>query len=290
MKPNKKKYLVVFIITSGIFLVVFMFVSFLNAKKTNSINQLQQKITVDLLATETQFSLLTNAPCKALGNSILSQELGEMGEKLSFMESTQSKTSDELIQLKKYYSLLQVKDYLLMEEVAQKCDIETDSIIYFYEQECSDCIKQGYVLTELKKQYPWLRIYSFDRNLDFALIDTFEGLYALGTTFPALIIGGDTYSGFHDIQSIEGYIPELQKRKVLENIKTETLQLIADTDTYVDYKGEFVFLGVDDGQVTIEYIPTQDEHGDTFIITLEQQDGDNWVIVNDTQEDKQTKE
>ena len=58
MELRKKKYINVFLITSGIFLVVFMFVSFLNAKKTTSISQLQQKITVDLLATETQFSLL----------------------------------------------------------------------------------------------------------------------------------------------------------------------------------------------------------------------------------------
>lgn len=218
--------------TSGIFLVVFMFVSFLNGKKTDTINQLQQKITVDLLATETQFSLLKNAPCKALGNSILSKELGELGEKLSFMEVTQEAESETVLQLKKYYSLLQVKDYLLMQEVAEKCDIQTDSIVYFYEQDCPDCVKQGYVLTELKRKYPWLRIYSFDRNLDFSLIGTFEGLYELGDTYPVLIIGEDTYSGFHNVEDVEEYIPELQKKKEQERIQELGLAFLMDQDEY----------------------------------------------------------
>lgn len=253
MKPNKKKYLVVFMITSGIFLVVFMFVSFLNTKKTDTISQLQQKITVDLLATETQFSLLKNAPCKAIGNSILSKELGEMGEKLSFMETTQEAGSDNVLQLKKYYSLLQVKDYLLMQEVAQKCDIQTDSIVYFYEKACPECVKQGYVLTELKRQYPWLRIYSFDRELDFSLIETFEGLYEVGSTYPALIIGDDVYSGFHGVEDVEAYIPELQKKKEIELIQESSLEYLLDHEEFQEIS-DLVFLNVQGDIVTYTYM------------------------------------
>ena len=195
------------------------------------------------------------------------------------METTQEAGSETVINLKKNYSLLQVKDYLLMQEVAEKCDIQTDSIVYFYEQDCSECVKQGYVLTELKRRYPWLRIYSFDRNLDFSLIVTFEGLYDLGDTYPVLIIGEDTYAGFQDIEDVEAYIPELQKRKELETIKKATLAVIEDNDAFDTEVLEISFSEFDNetNSVVYTYISDTDE---VIEIVLEKNDGDEWEIIN----------
>jgi len=265
MNKEKKKYIIVFIITVGIFLGVFALVEFLDSKKRESISSLQRSITMDLIASETQFELLKNTPCKAIGGSILSRQLGDLGEKLSYAEETQGIKKEEIIELKKYYSLLQVKDYLLSEEVAQKCNIDIASIIYFYEQDCPNCIKQGYVLNELKRKYPWLRIYSFDLNLDFSILETFSGLYEITEDAPIIIIGDKKYSGFKSVEEVEAYIPDITFKKELEKIKLaskvfleqdEKFSVIKDI-TFVSYEGDKIFYTYKDEKGTLKDLVLQ---------------------------------
>ena len=278
MNKSRKKYIIVFIITISIFIAVFSLVDFLDAKKRQNISQLQDRITVDLIANETQFDLLKNAPCKAINEAILSRQLGELGKNLAYAEETQGVRNQAVVDLKKYYSLLQVKDYLLSQEVSEKCDIQIESIIYFYEQECNDCIKQGYVLSELKKKYPWLRIYSFDRNLDFSIVETFAGLYDISETAPIIIINEKKYSGFKTVEEIEEYIPELIEKKIHEErVKggEESIQkkypsadivFVSHTDQEYSYR---VF---EENEQDVEYLDidlTYDEAEDNFSFSSE---------------------
>lgn len=235
MEINKKKYIIIFAITSGLFASVFLLVNFLDSTKRESISDLQRTITVDLIANETQFDLLKNAPCKAIeGESVLSRQMSELGRKLVYAEKTQGVDNKEVLELKKYYSLLEVKDYLLSQEVAQKCDIQIESIIYFYENNCEDCDKQGYVLTELKRLYPWLRIYSFDRGLDFSIVKTFANLYDLSEKAPIIIIDGEKYAGFKTVEEIEGYIPALALKKEQEELIEQGIDFINQIPIYRD--------------------------------------------------------
>lgn len=227
MNADKKKYIIVLLITVGIFIVVFGLVSFLNNKKIAHVGDLQRKITVDLLATETQFELLKTAPCDLLNSNVLSQELGDFGNKLDLAESNQGSNDPDVLQLKKYYSLLQVKDYLLTQELADKCNVDVDSLLYFYGDDCPECTKQGYVLTEFKKQYPELRIYSFDTDLDFSVIETFTSLYDFGEEFPTIIVGEDSYQGLQKISDLEELFPDLKRKKEQQELEDNIIEYIA---------------------------------------------------------------
>lgn len=269
MNKSRKKYIIVFIITISIFIAVFALVDFLDAKKRQNISRLQSRITIDLIANETQFDLLKNAPCKALDEAILSRQLGELGEKLAYAEETQGVRNQAVVDLKKYYSLLQVKDYLLSQEVSDKCDIQIESLIYFYEQDCDSCVKQGYVLSELKRKYPWLRIYSFDRNLDFSIVETFASLYDISEPAPIIIINEEKYSGFKTVEEIEEYIPALAAKKELDKRFLEGGEYIKEEFGYSTYlyskeyaEDIYVYkygIGVEDGlgaynaEVQLEY-------------------------------------
>ena len=61
-----------------------------------------------------------------------------------------------------------------MRRIAEQCDTEPVFIFYFYSNagDCSECTRQGYVLTELQQEYPQLRVYAFDSNLDLSALDT----------------------------------------------------------------------------------------------------------------------
>ena len=253
MDINRKKYISIFFITLGIFASVFWVVHLINKTKNENIADLQRKITVDLLANETQFDLLKNAPCKAIqGESVLSQQMAELGKKLAHTEEIQGKDNKNLFSLKKYYSLLEVKDYLLSQEVAKKCDMQIESIIYFYGRHCPDCEKQGYVLSELKRKYPWLRIYSFDKDLDFSIVKTFAGLYHLEDKKPPIIIIGDTsYSGFKTVQEIEDLIPALREKKKLEEIKEASEDFLKQNTNFKDK--DLHFVSYEDSIVSYSY-------------------------------------
>lgn len=264
MNREIKRYIVALIITLGIFIAVFSLVNFLNTQKRANIRELQNSITVDLIANETQFDLLKNAPCKALSGEVLSKQLGELSEKLAYAEETQGAEKKAVVELKKYYSLLQVKDYLLSQEVAKKCDIQIESIVYFYEQDCSACIKQGYVLTELKRKYPWLRIYSFDLKLDFSIIQAFAGLYDLDEEVPVIIIGDTKYTGFKDISEIENYIPELVLRKEHENNIKKAYSFIGK-EYNLDKEQEIFYISHNNREWKFSYL---DEQGENVFIDL----------------------
>ena len=205
------KYIITFVITAGIFITVFYITKVMSERKLTEIRSIQDKISIDLLSSETQFSLLKRSTCTQDGNSLLAPEIGTLGERLAFMETQLGTDNEQVVGLKKYYSLLQIKDYLLGIELSQKCSFKPIYILYFYKNDCTDCEKQGYALTALREKYPELRVYSFDTELDLSAIATLKTLYKVSDTLPVLVINEKPYTGFQSIETIEKLIPELKK-------------------------------------------------------------------------------
>lgn len=205
------KFVVTFVITAGIFITVFYVTKIVNERKLSEIKSIQDKIAIDLLSSETQFSLLKRSTCTQDGNSLLAPEIGSLGERLSFMETQLGTDNPDVIGLKKYYSLLQMKDYMLGLELSQKCDFKPIYVLYFYKNDCTDCEKQGYALTALREKYPELRVYSFDADLDLSAIATLETIYKVSGDLPVLVVNEKPYTGFQSIETIEKLIPDLKK-------------------------------------------------------------------------------
>ncbi|MFA6226905.1 MAG: thioredoxin family protein [Candidatus Paceibacterota bacterium] len=210
-KTDWKIYLYAFIITLAIFITAISLSNYIDNKKTAQIKSMGEKISLDVLSSETQFALLEGAACKNVADSEFSKEMNSIAEKLSYMEDQMSQNDPELLYLKKYYSLLEIKDYLLMEKIADKCDIKPVSLIYFYTNDCSDCRKQGYVLTYLRENYPKLRVYSFDYDLDSPAVKTLASIYKVKSDFPVIIVKGKAFTGFQEKDALEKLIPELKE-------------------------------------------------------------------------------
>src|ERR1700740_3532513 len=100
-----KKYLIVFLITTGLFLTAIYLSNYFGNKKINELKAIQDTISIDILSSETQFSLLSDLSCKNISDSVLSSELGELGSKLEWSQSNLGATP-EVTYLRKYYSLL----------------------------------------------------------------------------------------------------------------------------------------------------------------------------------------
>ncbi len=217
-EPNDwKKYIIVLFITSTIFVSGLWLSNSLNNKKIDQLKSIESTISLDLMSSETQFSLLEELSCKDVSTTVLSSELNGLAEKIAFSESNIGIENVDVISLKKYYSLLEIKDYLLMKKITERCGQKSIFILYFYKNDnCEDCTKQGYVLTSLREAYPNLRVYSFDYNLDVSAIKAMISIYKVPDNLPALVINGKVYSGFKTLEEIEKTFPQLETIKPKE--------------------------------------------------------------------------
>jgi len=218
-----QKYILAFFITLTIFLLGFWLSNYLNNKKLSKLNTIRKELQIDLISLETQFSILENSACETIDQSILSSQLYPTAKKLSYMENTLGSDNPEVKQLKKYYSLLEIKDWLLLKKINQRCNLNLTFILYFYSQpkHCPFCETQGYVLTYIRQKYPFVRIYSFDYNLDLPPLSTVKLLYSLNNKqLPIIIINDAPYYGFKKRKEIENLLPDLSKD--LPNTATTT--------------------------------------------------------------------
>ena len=214
-----KKYIFAFVITSIIFATAIAASNYFNNKRIAEIESIESRIAVDILSLETQFDLLQQLSCAdVFQNPVLSSELETLGERLDFAENSLGVDNPEVMKLKRSYTLLEIKDYLLMKKVTEKCPLNPTFIFYFYSNEgdCPSCVREGYVLTALKQKYPDLRVYSFDYNLDLSALKTLIAINKVEDKLPALIINNKAYYGFNDVENIEKILPELEKNALTE--------------------------------------------------------------------------
>lgn len=208
------KYVVTFIITALIFGAALYTSNLLDKSRMGDLRSIQDSISLNILSSETQYDLLRETSCKNVNDSILSTELNSLEKKLSYLEPSDPKqNSDEFNYIKKYYELLQIKDFSLMQRLSEKCGLKPISILYFYgsKTECSDCEKTSTVLNYLRSQYPSVRIYSFDRRLSVAAVDTLAKIYKIQEPYPVLVMNDETYSGYLSLDKMKDLLPELKK-------------------------------------------------------------------------------
>jgi hypothetical protein len=200
-----KKYLIVFFITALLFIIAAYVSNYFSNKKLVQLKDIQDKISIDILSSETQFSLLSDLSCKNVSGSFLSAELNDLGGKLEWSQKNLG-DSDTVSYLKKYYSLLEIKDYLLMKKISARCGVKSAFILYFYTtaENCSECEKESIVLSTLREKYPELRVYSFDYSTDLSAVRSMIQIYKIkDTLLPALVIDDEVLTGFKSIDELD---------------------------------------------------------------------------------------
>jgi hypothetical protein len=214
MKNDWSKYIIVFFITVALFAIAAGLSNFFSDKKVESMRAIQDKLATDILSSETQYSLLSELSCEQdVENENLSSELNDLADKINDSESNLKGNSD-VTELKRYYSVLEIKDYLLTKKINQKCKGTLIPLLYFYTtaNNCTECVKQGYVLTELREKYPGLRVYSFDYSLDLSALKALIKIYKVSDIkLPAIVINEHTYTGFKTVEEIEKIEPAIVK-------------------------------------------------------------------------------
>lgn len=206
-KFQTTKYLLAFIISTLIFIIGVGVGNYISTAKLNKIDGIEQDIKSDVFGIELQYLLLTENPCSAVEENLgdYAEELYELGEKLTFMESKLDKNDPDVLRLKEYYSLLLIRHWLFLKKANEECDYGRTLILYFYsnvEGECPKCEEQGFVLTTIRKKNEDVRTYSFDINIDNVALNTVKTMFGI-TAAPTLVINDKIFVGFKDKKEVE---------------------------------------------------------------------------------------
>ena len=203
---DKKKFITIFVITTLIFVAGILLGQELTDSKLNELDSLQQNLRTQTLSLEVQYDLLSQNPCEVADGNLLGSELYDIGERLTHMESSLGKNNQDVLDLKEYYSLLEIKHWLFLNKVNDECKENIPIILYFYSNlgDCEDCEEQGYVLTYVNSRYSGVNVFSFDINLDNTVINGMKDVYNLsGKDLPVVIINENVYNGLVDLETIK---------------------------------------------------------------------------------------
>ncbi len=200
------KYAAAFAIAALLLITGIFIGNYLNNQKILAINEMQNNLKYELMSMELQELLFEQDPCLA-HITFLEDTLSETSDKISFLEDQLGKTNSQVIELKKYYSILEIKHYLLMKERKEKCKTDDIIILFFYSNEkefIEESEKQGYVLSYFAEKYgrEKLKVYSLDGNLNLGIIQDLKQIEDI-SVFPTTIINDQHYIGFHPREDFE---------------------------------------------------------------------------------------
>lgn len=224
-----KKPLVVFLLTAGLFTVAFLASQYVYSVRTRTVNDIESNINRQILESEIQFQLLSDAACDDPDTpNIMLDEINSLAKKLENLEAQRSDKDPEVISLKKNYTLLLVKNYLLLRDRASRCGEQYATVIYFYSTKdaCPDCEKTGLVLSDLRREYDRVHVYAIDYNLGLPAIETLKSIYKIDDSkLPALVINRRPYYGFKSKEDVIKLFPD---GTILKTVKaTSTLDVKA---------------------------------------------------------------
>ncbi len=201
-------YIVALIITLAIFTFAFAISNYLNNKRTQELKSTVDKISIDILSLETQFDIAKESSCQQFDKNAVRNELNSLSSKLTFMESQVGTNNPDVFRLKRYYSLLEIRDYLLTKKMSEQCKFHTVFILYFYTQNpsCTECRTQEYILQAVRDTYPEAEIYTFDYDVDLPAVKTLITLHNIPETPPIIDINGKVYAPFQSFADIQAII------------------------------------------------------------------------------------
>lgn len=199
-----------FAIATVVFLLGIFVGESLNNGKTSQITSASDAVRLEILDLELQQELSKSDPCGIGFLNSISAQLDEIGTKLSFLEETLGKNDKTVIALKKPYTMLMIRHYLLIKQRNEKCNEDYTTILFFYSnqnQYIQESEKQGYVLGYFGDKYGYekLKVYSIDSDLDLGVIKMLKEEYNI-SSYPTTVINENVFVGYKDKEELERYL------------------------------------------------------------------------------------
>jgi len=196
---DKFRVVIVFGMSTLLFISGFLLSDFLSNKKVNSIDESLNDVSIQTASLETEYAFLLENPCSYVGLNKLAADLDALGKKMVFSEEQAATYGGKISNTKQQYFLLELKHLLFVKKINRECSPNYSTVLYFYSDkgDCDICKVQGVVLSNIKELDPNVMIYSFDINSDFSTVNMLKEFYQVKTA-PTLVINDKAYEGLYD--------------------------------------------------------------------------------------------
>ncbi len=165
--------------------------------KENHISEdiLQSELDLESFIIEQQMITdLNGDTCPILSSRIseLQKQAGKIGYAIENYEKSKSSNVD-YDYLKRKHIILNTRLWLLMDQLNKNCGEKQTSIIYFYRQNCRECLIQGHILDELNEELNHsISVFAYDAGFtQEPLIILLKEKYDI-QTIPTLVVDGET--------------------------------------------------------------------------------------------------
>ncbi|HZX12724.1 MAG TPA: hypothetical protein VFE88_04680 [Candidatus Nanoarchaeia archaeon] len=207
---SKKRYFLAFVLTTGVFLLGLLLGAFLTEKKFTELKDLQQELRTQLASYEIQSVLVSQDPCAFKDVDSIVDELGSLANRLTAMEDQRGRHDKEVLSLKEYYSLLEIRHWLFLKKLNEQCNANYTLILYFYsdDKSCPSCGNQGFILSYLRTKYPeTVRVYSFDLAINNPALSALKSFYTIREA-PTIVIQDTPYPRYLSKEELESRLHE----------------------------------------------------------------------------------
>ena len=208
MKNNiKKAYIFAAILSLVLYSIGIITGIFIQKQSQNSIDIKLEQIQRSIENTQLEYLYINSLGDKINCDSLkilvdeTTKNVWYIGDELVKLES--NNMNEKFIQLKKEYSLLSIRAWILNNYFKNKCKSDDKIILYFYSIPCNECILQGKILDDLRENElkNKIKVFVLDINVDEPMVDLVKKTYHVNTT-PSIVIENKTFSGLIEKKQI----------------------------------------------------------------------------------------
>ncbi len=193
------------VIMGGIFLMGWR----LSEEKVSDLERDVVSFEVERRSQEISRQIAENLPeknCEALEFAVEQTiiDTQNLADRVTEYEDSYKLQNDNFRELKKEYTNVLLEYWLLTEKVDDMCNSSTVRMLYFYSGQnvCPTCEDQGTIITHYRKKYNEnLLVFPLDMRLDMRHLNILRETYKI-EDYPVVVINGDTYRGFMDIEEM----------------------------------------------------------------------------------------
>ena len=196
-KISWDKYFSVFLITFLVFVIGILLSQTISSKSSKEILKTQKQVKNYLLSLNLQSDIVSEYICQVNVFDLTKEKLN-LGQQIEILEKNLGKENEIVKDLKQDYSLLSIRQWLLVKQVREKCNRNINIILFFYSNtnNSSESESQGYVLDYLYEKEPEdIVIYAFDMDEDNPALDTIKSIYGIEIS-PSIVVNERLFSGF----------------------------------------------------------------------------------------------
>lgn len=204
---TKKAYVFAAVLSLILYSIGIITGIFIQKQSQNSVEDKLEQIQRSIENTQLEYlyisSLGDKISCDSLKTLVdeTTKNVWIIGDELVRIED--SNMNQKFIELKKEYSLLSIRAWILNNYFKVKCNSDDKIILYFYSIPCEQCITQGKILDDLRENElkGKLKVFVLDINVDEPMVDLVKKTYNISNT-PSLVVENKTIYGLAEKNQI----------------------------------------------------------------------------------------